>query len=262
MRSVGSIGLHIESAGEGEAVIFLHGFGLDARMWDEAFALVARTRRAVRYDLRGYGRSPQPVGPYSHVEDLAAVLASLSISKAHVVGLSMGGRIALRAALERPDLVRSLLVVDAAADGYSWSAEWSARWAEMVAAAQGGDLDGARLLWLMHPAFAPACENPDLEERIAAMVAGYSAWHLANDDPALPPRFGTLDALSAIKVPVTVAVGARDLADFHAIADAIAARVSGARKIVVPGAGHMVPLEAPEAFARILEEHLARADAS
>lgn len=253
-------GLHLETAGSGEAVVFLHGFGLDMRMWDEAFALTARTRLTVRYDLRGYGRSPLPDGPYSHVEDLAAILGALCIPRAHIVGFSMGGRVALRTALERSDLVRSLVLVDAAADGHAWSAEWSRRWADLIAAARAGDMDGARLLWLMHPIFAPACERTELEERLAGMLAGYSGFHWANDDPAVPPRFAAPDAVAQIAAPTTVVVGERDLPDFHAIADALSVRIPGARKTVIPGAGHMSPIEAPDVFAALLSEHLARAD--
>src|SRR5262245_45001564 len=92
-------GVYYEAAGHGGTVVFLHGGQMDRRMWDEQFELFAKTHRVVRYDLRGFGKSPAPLEPYSHVEDLRALLDHLKIRRATLVGLSLGAAIAVDFAL-------------------------------------------------------------------------------------------------------------------------------------------------------------------
>src|SRR5262249_42601880 len=140
---------------DGDPVVFLHGFGLDARMWEPQFKDFERSLQVIRYDLRGFGRSSlPPTAPYAHEDDLMALLAHLGVARAHVVGLSMGGRMALRFALAYPDATRSLVLAESALDGHKWSAEWQARWSEICETAKAGDLDGAKHRWLEHPLFA------------------------------------------------------------------------------------------------------------
>src|ERR1700674_3686887 len=111
--------LFFESVGEGEAVVFLHGFGLDSRMWDPQFDALQSTYRVIRYDLRGFGRSSlPPQTAYAQEDDLNALLSSLDAAPAHVVGLSMGGNMALRFAAAYPQSVRSLVLADSALDGH------------------------------------------------------------------------------------------------------------------------------------------------
>ena len=94
--------LHYTCAGEGDPVVFIHGFGLDSSMWDPQWRVLAQRYRVIRYDLRGYGESSLPAAPYSHVDDLLALIDFLGAAPAHLVGLSLGGRVALRVAAQAP----------------------------------------------------------------------------------------------------------------------------------------------------------------
>src|SRR5258708_35357920 len=117
--------LFLECAGDGETVVFIHGFGLDSRMWDPQVDAFRSTFRIIRYDLRGFGRSSlPPASPYSHEEDLDALLSNLRAAPAHVVGLSMGGRMALRFAAAYPQSVQSMVLADTAMDGPTWYTDW------------------------------------------------------------------------------------------------------------------------------------------
>lgn len=91
--NVGNGYLYYEEAGEGIPLILVHGHSLDCRMWDGQFYVFARNYRTIRYDLRGYGKSSPQSEDYqfTHVEDLVALMDSLHIDKAHIVGLSLGG---------------------------------------------------------------------------------------------------------------------------------------------------------------------------
>ena len=117
--------LAYEVAGDGPAVVLIHGFGLDMRMWDPQVRALAAGFRVVRYDCRGFGASGplDPAVPYTHAGNLVALLDHLDIGEAVLAGLSFGGRVALQAALAAPDRVRGLALLDAVLDGVPWDPE-------------------------------------------------------------------------------------------------------------------------------------------
>ena len=111
-----------EVTGDGPAVVLIHGFGLDMRMWDSQAGPLAARFRVVRYDCRGFGASGpfDPAVSYTHAGDLVALLDHLDIGDAVLVGLSFGGRVALQAALAAPARVCGLALLDAVLDGVPW----------------------------------------------------------------------------------------------------------------------------------------------
>jgi 3-oxoadipate enol-lactonase len=241
--------IYCRTQGSGVPVVLLHGFGLDQRMWEDQVSALAERFAVIRYDQRGYGRSSLPVsGAYSHADDLHDLLGALSARPAHIVGLSNGGRIATRFALAHPKAVRSLTLVDAALDGHSWSADWQQRWGAIVTAAKADNVSRARRLWLEHPLFAPAREQPTVATRLAEMVNAYSGWHWQHPDPGIAPDPPAKQQLAQIHAPTLVMVGERDLPDFQTVADTLASGIPGATRRVVPGAGHMCNMESPAAF--------------
>ncbi len=241
--------LYYEVAGFGPPLVLIHGHGLDSRMWDDQFAPFAVYYRVLRYDLRGFGKSA-PVGeiPYTHEEDLAALLDHLGIARAAILGLSSGGAVAIDFALAYPTMTRALIVVDAALGGHAWSEEWSARWKALRQTARTADALVANDQWLTHPLFAPAQEQPAVALQLRQMVTDYSGWHWANRDPQRGSDPPATERLRDITAPTLIILGARDLPDFHVIADQIADQITDARKIVLPGVGHMANMEAPEQF--------------
>lgn len=244
--------LFFEQTGAGHTVVLLHGLGLDLRMWEPQFTELQSTYRVIRYDLRGFGRSSLPTASYSHEDDLKALLQHLAVDRAHIVGLSMGGRMALRFAAAYPVMTQSLVLADAALDGYAFSRDWQMRWKAMNDAAKTSGIDEANRLWLEHPLFDPARENPKCAELLRTMVTQYSGWHWHNSDTARVPSPPLAQRLGEIQAPTLVLTGARDLADFQSIADILAKGLPNAQRETIPGAGHMVNLEKPEAFNELL----------
>src|SRR5262249_28597395 len=113
-----------EIAGDGIPVVLIHGGQLDRRMWDDQFQVFAKEVRVIRYDVRGFGKSPAATKPYSDIDDLHQLLKFLNIKKAHLVGLSLGGRIAIDFTLEHPEMAASLTAVGPGLSGYEdWSPE-------------------------------------------------------------------------------------------------------------------------------------------
>jgi pimeloyl-ACP methyl ester carboxylesterase len=241
--------LHYETDGSGPPLVLIHGHGLDARMWDDQFARFAAGYRVVRYDLRGFGKSaPVGDGQYRHADDLAALLDDLKIPRAAILGLSLGGSVAIDFALTYPAMTRALITVDAALGGHPWSEEWSARWKAIMHTARAVSVQAANERWLDHPLFAPASEQPAVAARLRQMIGDYSGWHWSNRDPQRGLDPPAAERLREVTAPTLVVLGERDLPDFHAIADRIARDVPDARKIILPGVGHMANMEAPERF--------------
>ena len=172
----------------GPAVVLIHGHSADLRMWDEQVpALRAAGYRVIRYDVRGHGRSMAPPGGYtweSYSADLGDLLdrinvegpasESLALDAAHVVGLSMGGGIALQFALDSPVRVLSLTLVDSALPGFPYSDELSGRIEALVAAVRSeGPRAAFERLWLAGPLFDGLRRFPARFQRVRDMVGGF-----------------------------------------------------------------------------------------
>jgi 3-oxoadipate enol-lactonase len=154
-----SSGLYSEVAGEGLAVVLIHEGICDSRMWDPQWETFPRVHRTIRYDLRGYGRSLPAPGSYSHARDLLGLLEELGIERASLVGVSVGGRIALEVVLARPELVERLILVGSGLPGHRWSDEVTSAWEAEESAFERGALDEAvevtLRLWVDGPRRSP-----------------------------------------------------------------------------------------------------------
>ncbi len=241
--------LYFETAGHGENIVFLHGFGLDSRMWAPQFEVLQSEYRVIRYDLRGFGRSSlPPKNGYAHEDDLSALLEELGGKPAHVVGFSAGGGVALRFTLAFPEAVRSLVLADSTIDGHAWSPEWQSRWDAIRAAARAGQLTEAKALWLEHPLFDGVRTDKTRAALLGRMINDYSGWHWLNRDTARLPSIPPSEYIKGIRVPTLVVIGERDLPDFQRIADYLASCIPTASRLGIRDSGHIVNLEAESEF--------------
>ena len=252
------VSLYYEVLGDGPPVVFLHGGLMDRRMWDDHFDQFAQRYRAIRYDLRGHGKSGRPPGPFSHYRELHGLLNFLNIESAALIGQSLGGRTALSYALEHPARVRALVLVAAGVEGYTFSAETLQAFTEIAAARKRGDNDLATELfmrrWVIGPGRTAEEVNPAVLKRARVMIAdNYARPSQLNNQPMEEPN--ALARLSEIRISTLIVLGDHDVADIAAMADRFAQDIHGARKIILPGA-HMVNMEQPEAFNRLVLEFL------
>lgn len=244
--------------GDGSAVVLVHGFGLDMRMWDRQTEHLAARYQVIRYDCRGFGSSGpfDPAVPYTHAGDLLALLDHLGIGQAMLAGLSFGGRVALQAALAAPQRIRGLALLDAVLDGVPWDRPSQAAIDLARDMAQARGLAAGRAAWLAHPLFAAARNQPEVSDLLAAMVAAYPGQHWIGHDPHEQPGPRPVDVLAELAMPVLVMVGEHDVAGFREMSAVLARRIPGARYHVVADAGHMVNMEQPAVVNDLLTRFL------
>jgi 3-oxoadipate enol-lactonase len=256
--------LRYETAGPAGAlaVVLLHGFGLDRRMWAPQAGLAERFF-LVTYDLRGFGASApmDPAVPYTHADDLFALLDHLGVDGAALVGLSFGGLVAVQAAAHSPDRVRALVLMDALLPGVRWDPECRAGFAEVDRQVAAGGVSAGRQAWLHHPLFARSRRDPELAAQLAVMVSDYPGQHWLGQDPETAgPR--PAEVLGGLTMPALVVAGEQDMPCFLEMAETLARGIPGAEHTLIPGAGHMVNLERPAEANALLTRFLKQAAAN
>jgi 3-oxoadipate enol-lactonase len=238
--------LYYKVEGDGVPVVLVHGHALDTRMWDDQVPALTDIATVVRYDARGFGRSPRDSEtPYSHADDLWRLADHLGIESAVLVGLSMGGRTVVEATLAAPERVRALVLLDALLEGVRWDPESKRGMDAIGEGLRAGGLDEARAALLRHGFFVPALRDPDIARRLTEMIGDYSGEAWKSPDPHLPHP-PSIELLATITAPTTVVVGELDVPCFREMSDVLADQIPGARHVTVPDAGHMVNMEAQE----------------
>jgi 3-oxoadipate enol-lactonase len=245
------VAVYSEVAGEGPAVALVHEGICDSGMWDSQWAAWAGSYRLLRVDLRGFGRTPLGSEPYSHARDVIDALDEHGLERAALVGVSLGGRVALEVAVARPDLVRALVLVAPGLPGHEWSQELRAQWDEEEAAFEAGDLDAAVEVslrtWVDGPRRRPEDVDPELRRRVGEMQRdAYELQREWVDEEPLVRELG--ERLGEIVAPTLVLVGDEDQPDMQAIAKRLAREIQGARLATIPETAHVPSMERPREF--------------
>jgi pimeloyl-ACP methyl ester carboxylesterase len=256
-------GIAFDDEGSGPPVALVHAGVADRRMWSDLTATLRDRHRVIRHDVRGVGESLPPGGPWSHHTDLLGLLDELLITRAHLVGASMGAGIAVEAALARPGTVASLVLVapgGALFDGAP--ASFRPIWAAEVEALDRGDLDTAVEInlraWVDGPQRSADAVDPGVRAFVGRMQR--EAFELPQWDPDQAPEHELAPPASArlaeLGCPVLVVTGELDDPAILDVSERIAATAPRARLVVVPGVGHMLSLEQPAVFADLLSAFL------
>lgn len=254
--------IHYEITGSGFPLVLVHAGICDSRMWDEQVIHFAQHYQVVRYDLRGYGQTAPVAAPYASHEDLYALLNTLGIERAHLVGCSMGGRVILDFALAYPTCVASLTLVGSAPSGYQEEVEAAppAEWDKIVAAFERGDFAPVNeydlRTWVDGPHRTPDQVDATLRTRVGEMNLinlRNEALGCGEETPLAAPTFGRLGEIQA---PTLVLIGDLDQPKMVRAADYLATHVANVRKVVMPGTAHLPNLEQPEKFNALLYSFL------
>ncbi|MET1074192.1 MAG: alpha/beta fold hydrolase [Umezawaea sp.] len=243
-----------ESRGEGRPVVLLHGGYLSGAMWDAQVDVLARDHTTIRYDARGHGGSSTPTGPFAHHEDLRVLLEGLGVPRASLVGMSLGGLTALDFAIAHPDLVDRLVLVGSGISGMVFRDPFVLEHMGRFGTAGGvdGQVELVLRTWVDGPHRTPGEVDPGVRERCRELVLA----HFARPRKSAATAFGAIGRLAELTAPTLLLVGELDSSDIHGAADLVVREAPSARKVVVPGAGHLVNLDRPEEFDRLVADFL------
>ncbi|MCK6456498.1 MAG: alpha/beta fold hydrolase [Phycisphaerae bacterium] len=247
--------LHVDTAGDGEPVLFIHGFPLTGAMWHPTVERIADRWRCIVPDLRGHGRSSssETVSIARFAEDLAALLDRLREWRPVVlVGLSLGGIIAFEFYRRYRDRVRALVLCNTRANPES--PEGVER-RETLAGAVRKTGSRAAADAMIEQLFAPAA-SAGLRATWHRIMCEQSPVGVAATAMALAGRPDSYPTLPRIDCPTLVVAGEEDAITPPATLDEIHRGVRGSRLVVIPQAGHMPPVERPDAFASVLRRFL------
>ncbi|MFD6228857.1 alpha/beta fold hydrolase [Streptomyces sp. NPDC060232] len=245
--------------GDGPPVVLVHAGIADHRMWDAVVPALAERYTVIRYDLRGFGQSAPPSGPFTEAGDLRRLLDHLGHERVRLVGASWGGRVAVDFTLTHPDRVHSLALLAAPWPGYGWGAEMIAYDEAETAALAAGDLDAAVATNLDMWVRGPARTWDDVATGLADRLRDPIRTSLVNQDVVGEHSQGVARGdLSGISAPTLVGIGTLDVADFQDIARRYAAEIPGAALVEFPTAAHLIALDAPTELTAALTPFLAR----
>ena len=263
---VNGIQLAYDEAGTGRALVFVHAYPMGRKMWQPQVAHFLNGYRVIAYDCRGFGDSdaPREAAVYSQgqsVEDLRGLLAALEIQRAAVVGLSMGGNVALHLALTHPTLVAGLVICDTGA-GSDDPAQFKTVTEGWAAAADAGGIEGFAAAILRHPIFAGfAARGPAEAAAIRGMITSHPAHGVAHTARRTlanrPSIFALEEKLRALPVPALILVGEKDLPCL-APSTYMQERIPNALLHVMQGCGHFNNLERPAEFNAVIDAYLQR----
>lgn len=256
---VNGVELYYEDTGgqNRETIVFSHGLFLSSRAFDSQVAALSNRYRCIAYDHRGQGRSEVTKSGYDMetiYEDAAHLIQALDAAPCHFVGCDMGGVVAMRLAARQPDLVKSLVLMQASPDAEPESEiaryrtlSFVLRWfgTQWAADTVMKSLFGTR--FLKDTAFAN--RRDDFRKQILSLdrvgltrsVTGYITRH------------GVYDEISKIHAPTLILVGDHDVSALPEQARRIHGRIKGSKFVVVHGAGHTVSVEEPETVSNIIQ---------
>ncbi|HUP92463.1 MAG TPA: alpha/beta hydrolase [Solimonas sp.] len=258
MQHANGANLYYEIHGSGAPLVLIHGLGSSHLDWEHQVPDLAAGYRVLALDLRGHGRSDKPAGQYSialFAGDVAALMQAQGFAGAHVVGLSLGGAIAFQLALDHPQLVKTLVIVNSGPHAVmeTFAQKFAIRMRFAVLRVFGLPRLGRMVVAKLFPepgdevlrrTFVERFERNDVEAYKSSLRA-LVGWSV-------------MGRLGEIRCPLLALTADQDYSPV-AYKQAYVDRVAGARLVVVPDSHHALPMEKPQAFNRALREFLATA---
>ena len=256
---VGGSKLYYETTGEGFPLVFVHGGLADSRMWGEQFYSFADHFEVIRYDARGFGKSEMPKTPFYPHQDLKALLDYLEAEKAFVLGLSMGGAISIDFTLEYPERIRALILAGPSVHGFAYSEEFLKKGLELFTIAQEKGAEEATSVLFEDPFWIytlPSPEHMKARNNMRVMAREFFRafrWNPNLMQAATPPA---LERIAEIKIPVLIVAAGKDHPENTAVIKKLESEIRGAEKVDLEGACHLMNMECPEEFNRVVHEFL------
>jgi pimeloyl-ACP methyl ester carboxylesterase len=263
---LGDAQLYYEEAGHGAPLVLLHGHSFDRRMWDPQVAELARHYRVIRYDMRGYGLSSLPVEGHEflHANDLYRLLQALHIPKAHLVGLSLGGFVAVDFMALHPEATLSVVACSGSiyprpGPNQPITEVEIARRRTEIAQLQATGLAVFKEQWLASLLKSSGPEQARTAPLLRQMVQDWSMWQPLHVEPRVLLGTSLVPRLRAqpVRVPLLLLAGDRESPARRRDNDTLQQLVPGAQTAIVPNAGHVANLDNPAAFTKAVLDFIA-----
>ena len=258
---VNGIRMHYDVQGQGPALVLIHAGIANLSMWAAQVAAFSPHFTVIRFDVRGFGETPDPAGKYSDHDDLKVLLDGLGVEKAHVLGISNGGRIAIDFTLTYPQMVKRLMLVAPGVGGFPYPDDpfETQMYADYDKAIKAGDKDRAAEIeaqvWVDGPRRKPGDVDTEFRKQALALIRHTIELGIGDGegDIARPPA---AERLGEIKAPALLILGEEDLVGMLVVAAALEAAIPNLKRVDLPGTAHLPPMEKPDEFNQIVLDFL------
>jgi len=258
--NINGVRMHYDVQGQGDPLVLIHAGIANLDMWEAQLPDFTQHYQVIRYDVRGFGHTPDPAGKYTDYDDLKTMLVHLGISKAHVLGISNGGRIAMELALSYPAMVDKLVMVAPGLPGFKINDPFDDEISPVLDAAleAGDNAKAAELeahIWVDGPGRQPEDVDPAFRKKALALIRHTIDLGIGEGEGDFARPLAAT-RLNEIKSPALLVIGDEDLLGLHQIADKLQQDIPNLKRVDMPGTAHLPTMEKPEAFNRIVLDFL------
>lgn len=243
--------LYVEVAGSGQPIVLIHGWPLDHRMFAPQVAALSKYFTVITYDRRGFGKSKAKPDLRLELDDIDSIMDALGAPMAHVLGMSQGGRIALRYAAARPERIRSLLLQGAVVDGFDVAGhdDEHVPVTEYAELARRGELQEVLSRWLQHPMMWLGDEHKNEQRLLRTILRDYAGSDLIDyDAESYTHSMDVLATLANFAKPTLLLTGARETHTRRMHAEALMAKIPDCQEVIFENSGHLSNLTESELF--------------
>lgn len=260
--NINGVRMHYHVQGQGEPLVLIHAGIANLHMWDDQMPEFTQHFKVIRFDVRGFGETPDPAGNYTDYEDVHALLQHLGIQQTNVLGISNGGRISLEFAIAYPQMVKKLVLVAAGLPGFENPVHDEATQEKdqrVEAAKKVGDFDLAAELeaqiWVDGPRRTPDQVDPVYRAKALKLIRHTVTIPLGEGigDYLRPLAAGRLGEVTA---PTLLIIGDQDVPDMFPMLDAMEKGISNVRRVNLKNVAHLPNLEVSAEFNRIVLDFL------
>lgn len=243
--------LAYEIAGEGLPLVLIHGWTFDRTMWEQQVPELSQHFKTVIYDRRGFGESNGKPEIRKELDDLNDLLDHLDMDRACILGMSQGGRIALRYTIIHPERVQAVILQGVSLDGYAPASRLEDRIPldHYSSLTKQGKIKTVREEWMKHPLMHIPTPNSSVKKQVRKIICRYSGEDLTDDlTEQMAFQINISERLHQISIPTLLIEGRDEISALKDVANKLQQDIKGSKKIIIDGGGHLISFIEPEKY--------------